>query len=56
MPEQAFRLDKDKKEITIEMTLTNVSGATIPDVRITRAYDPDPNNAYGVPKPPRFPQ
>jgi hypothetical protein len=31
------------------MTLTNVSGATIPDVRITRAYDPDPNNDRTTP-------
>ena len=29
------------------MTLTNISGAMIPDVRIARAYDPDLNNDSG---------
>jgi choice-of-anchor C domain-containing protein len=45
--EQAFALDKDETDVTVTMTLTNISGITIPDVRIARAYDPDPNNDAG---------
>ena len=45
--DQVFKLDKKEKDVTITMTLTNISGAMIPDVRITRAYDPDINNDFG---------
>jgi hypothetical protein len=45
--DQVFKLDKKEKDVTITMTLTNISGAMIPDVRLTRAYDPDINNDFG---------
>lgn len=41
--DQKFALDKNEKDVTITMTLKNISGAMIPDVRLTRAYDPDVN-------------
>jgi hypothetical protein len=45
--DQVFKLDKAEKEMTITVTVTNISGAMIPDVRLTRAYDPDPNGDFG---------
>lgn len=45
--DQVFKLDSKEKDVTITMTLTNISGAMIPDVRLARAYDPDPNNDAG---------
>jgi len=45
--DQVFKLDKNDRSVTITMTLTNISGATIPDVRLARAYDPDVNNDFG---------
>jgi hypothetical protein len=47
--DQAFAFESKEKDVTITMTLTNISGAAIPDVRIARAYDPDiDNGAVGV--------
>ena len=45
--DQRFVFDKKGSEITIAMTLTNISGATLPDVRVMRAYDPDVNGDFG---------
>ena len=45
--DQVFKLDKAEHDLTVTMTLTNISGAMIPDVRIARAYDPDLNNDLG---------
>ena len=45
--DQVFKLDAAGKAVTIAMTLSNISGATIPDVRLARAFDPDPNNDSG---------
>jgi hypothetical protein len=40
---QTFKLDKTNRAVVIAATLTNISGAQIPDVRLVRAYDPDVN-------------
>jgi hypothetical protein len=45
--DQVFTLDQKEKDLTITMTLTNISGAMIRDVRIARAYDPDINHDFG---------
>jgi len=45
--DQILTLAKKEKELTITMTVTNISGAMIPDVRIARAYDPDINHDFG---------
>jgi hypothetical protein len=45
--DQLFLLDSKEKDVTITMTLRNISGAAIQDVRITRAYDPDVDNGIG---------
>jgi len=39
--DQVFKLDKAQKTVLITSSLTNISGAAQPDVRLTRAYDPD---------------
>jgi hypothetical protein len=39
--DQKFAVDSKEKDVSITMTLRNISGASIPDVRLTRAYDPD---------------
>lgn len=39
--DQQFALDTKEKDVTVTMTLTNISPATIADVRLSRAYDPD---------------
>jgi choice-of-anchor C domain-containing protein len=45
--DQVFKLDSKEKDLSIEITLINISGATIPDVRLVRAFDPDINNDFG---------
>lgn len=45
--DQAFKLDKKGKSVAITVTLANISGTMIPDVRIARGYDPDINNDSG---------
>jgi hypothetical protein len=45
--DQVFSFDKKERDLTITITLTNISGAMIADVRLARAYDPDPNNDSG---------
>jgi hypothetical protein len=42
--DQAFKLDKAEKAVSITTTLTNISGAPLADVRLARAYDPDVDN------------
>ncbi len=42
--DQAFKVDKVEKAITITATLTNISGAALADVRLARAHDPDVDN------------
>ena len=38
-----FKADVKENDITITMTVKNVSGATVPSVWVARAYDPDLN-------------
>ena len=45
--DQAFKLDKKGKSVAITVTVANISGAMIPDVRIARGYDPDIDNDSG---------
>ena len=42
--DQAFKLDKAEKAISITTTLTNISGGALADVRLARAHDPDLDN------------
>ena len=45
--DQVFALDTKEKDVLMTMTLTNISGAAIPDVRLARVYDPDMDNDSG---------
>ena len=41
-----FKSDIKENDITVTMTVKNVSGINVPDVWITRVFDPDNNNDF----------
>jgi hypothetical protein len=45
--DNVYKLDKKERDVTITMTLTNISSAMVPDVRLARIVDIDTDNDGG---------